>query len=249
MITKIRSYFVQNLPSIRFTTLTLILTIIAILIAYSQLSISRAKPILQGHYISQFIAREGIQEIGDSMVDELFSGIIEQGAIQENPQYANLIGDLLPISRTIQASPLEVIVIVENTGSKAAKNVSIALESTEKIASFSAESLSRWEIIDGGIGSNHITFSFERISKREIVIANVTYSPIKDATDLLELRVTESSLGNWPPFLITKNEVDRMRFPSFVIIPSESNPLSLDPVVRVTSDETTLQKLVHASRL
>ena len=202
-----------------------------------------SRPSLEGWAIYEDGTRDTRDALQIEMMDEFFRGVEEQHAAKPELPYTQIMNALLPITRSISPASVLINIALQNNSNQTANEVNIRTEWEREITDFSLSSVSKWEVLDGGIGQAWVLASIDRITVGEVVSMTVTYAPTQATVDTLELAV------NHGPNAYTDNPLGQFIFessdphlPTFLIIPGPFTPAFESIRVRFSSNNTPLQE-------
>lgn len=192
--------------------------------------------------------REGLIEARRSIIDEFFDAI--QAPARANPKlrYADLIEEVLPISRELQPAPIRMNVRINNSGDASATGVTVFASWSGQISSLDLGVMSGWRLLDGGVGFSDATIEIERIAVGETAEITIAYSPDQSVADSLVLEMApieeetgDAGLSYFPPF------PDYLRFPNFRLA-TQVGSLPYDSIlIRIGSDQVPVQEIEVSS--
>lgn len=142
-----------------------------------------ASPDLEGQAILVSRTSDELERVQSEMIDDLFDAVLQRAEEDPDATYSEIASEVLPITRSVQPGPVEIIVRLENRGVTSASDVSVSIGWVGKIMEVDAHSISNWAIIDGGINDDRVVVSIEQIPPRELAEVFVTFSPSEGTTD------------------------------------------------------------------
>lgn len=240
---QVRDLLDVNWPTIRAVgvLLTLIGVIVAVwrIILYTEfVSEQLAEPELSGGAYYWVGKRPDLEQIKTEMIDALLESVISAMESEQIPLDYELLKEVR-ISREIPPAPVGVLVWLENVGSTSDNDISVAVSWTGEIAAVDANSLARWEVIDGGEGDSGAVISVDWIAEGELIVIGLIYAPTRSADDMLELSVEHPDAP-----ALTSNRAEETRYlPTFVVVPGSSSPAYDSIEVQAGSSQTSPQRL------
>jgi hypothetical protein len=223
--------------------ITLIGWIVTIFYSSAQFQAATTKPQLEGAYSVQSGGRNDADAVAKSMLDEILKQASQASQQTPTTSYSDLLANILPYSKDIQASPSTVTVSIHNDGNSPATNIAFLISGTGKISTIQVDSLSKWQTTDGGINQNKVKGLIDRVSTDETIKITVEFAPV-GTTDraVWDIEQTPSLAdGTVPDTQLPINFSNGLTFSINPNYPSPENKVR----VEIASDQTPTRDLLE----
>lgn len=186
------------------------------------------------------------QQLGEEFYELLY----QYKGTNTDADYSSAVEAILPITSTISAKPVSVMIIINNKGAGTATKIRMVLEMDRPISSVNVESFEPYEIIKGGVGNSFVSVEIDRIVAEQSVKISIDSEKAKDTSQVDQLVLEENAQKNGVVSKIEYDEQGRLTtitelysdsglFPQIRYIPAEQPKVS----VIVTSEEGPAQYL------